>query len=57
MYYTLFNMLHDYIYGFGTTLTEHMELTLTILATIGSIFVTALPFLVVWRVLKSVVMR
>lgn len=57
MYYTLFNMLHAYIYGSGAVLTEHMDLTLTILATIGSIFVTALPFLVVWLVIRSVVMR
>ena len=57
MYYTLYDLLSKYIYGAGATLTSDMELTLTLLATIGSIFVTALPFLVVYLVIRSLVIR
>jgi len=57
MYYTLYDLLCKYIYGAGATLTDEMELTLTFLSTLGSIFVTVLPFLVVWLVIRSVVMR
>ena len=57
MYYTLYQLLCQYIYGPGAALTGEMELTLTLLSTIGSIFVTALPFLVVYLVIRSMVIR
>lgn len=57
MYYTLYELLSKYIYGAGATLTGEMELTLTFLSTLGSIFVTALPFLVVYLVIRSLVIR
>lgn len=57
MYYTLYNLLSQYIYGADAVLTGEMELTLTFLSTLGSIFVTTLPFLVVYLVIRSMVMR
>lgn len=57
MYYTLYALLSEYIYGSGATLTGEMQLTLTFLSTLGSIFVTALPFLVVYLVIRSLVIR
>ena len=57
MYYTLYDLLSQYIYGAGATLTGEMQLTLTFLSTLGSIFVTALPFLVVYLVIRSLVIR
>ena len=47
MYYTLFSILSDFIFGAGAELTEFQELVLTQLATIGSLFVVAIPFVVV----------
>ncbi len=52
IYFSLYALLQQYIYGADVVLTEHMELTLTLLATAGSLFVVALPFLLVWRVLR-----
>ena len=51
IYNELFLLLHTYIYGLAE-LTPDMNLTLTFLATAGSLFVVALPFLLVWQVIK-----
>ncbi len=52
IYFSLYALFQKFIYGADAVLTEHMELTLTILATAGSLFVVAIPFLLVWRVLR-----
>lgn len=52
MYFTLYNLLYEHIYGLETVLTADMELTLTIISTLGSLFVVALPFMLVWKVIK-----
>lgn len=54
MYYQLYSLLSQYIYGIDAVLTEFQELTLTILATCGSLFVVAIPFVLVWRVIKLI---
>lgn len=51
IYYNLFSLLHEHIYGFSE-LTADMNLTLTLLATAGSVFVVSLPFILVWQVIK-----
>ena len=48
MYYTLFALLRDFIYGEGVVLTQDMNLVLTLMATIGAVLVAALPFLVIF---------
>lgn len=52
MYFTLFDLLHQYIYGAETILTADMQLTLTICATLGALFVVVVPFIVAWRFIK-----
>lgn len=52
MYDTLYALLHEHIYGLDSVLTGDQTLTLTIISTIGALFIVALPFLVVWRVIK-----
>ena len=52
IYWSIYALLSKYIYGVGVTLSEDMELTLTILSTLGCLFVVALPFVLVWRVIK-----
>ena len=52
MYYDLFNMLSEYIYGAGAVLSADQSLVLTTLSTIGVLFVVAFPFVVVWRVIR-----
>ena len=55
MYFVLYNLLQQYIYGLDVALTPDMQLTLTLLSTIGSLFVALLPFFVVWRIIRVIV--
>lgn len=52
MYYELFQLLQTHIYGAEAVLTGDQTLTLTIMATIGALFVVCVPFLVVWRIIR-----
>lgn len=52
MYYQLYALLGEYLYGADAVLTGDQTLTLTLISTIGALFVIALPFLVVWRCIK-----
>lgn len=51
MYQSLYLLLQQYIYGLETQLTEHMDLTLTLMSTIGCLFVVSVPFIVVYKVI------
>ena len=51
IYQQLFELLHTYVYG-GAALTADMNLTLTIAATFGALFLVSLPFILVWGILK-----
>lgn len=54
MYLQLYSILQQYIYGADVVLTEFQDLTLTLLSTMGVIFVVSLPFLLVWRVVRLI---
>ena len=51
---TLYSLLHEYLYGLATELTPDMSLTLTLLSTIGCVFVVALPFLFGWKLVRNI---
>lgn len=51
IYTSLYNIIIQYIYGAETTLTADMQLTATILATIGSVFIVAIPFIIIKKVI------
>lgn len=53
IYQNIYDLIVQYIYG-GGALTADMELVTVTLATIACIFVFALPFLVVWKVIKMI---
>lgn len=53
IYQECFSLIQQYIYG-GVELTADMSLTATILATVASIFVFSLPFLIVLWVIKFI---
>lgn len=52
MYYKLFSILAGYIYGADVVLTGDQELTLTVISTLGVLFLVSLPFLMVWRFIR-----
>ncbi len=51
-YYQLYDLLSGYLYGADAVLTGDQTLTLTMISTIGALFVIAIPFVVVWRCIK-----
>ena len=53
IYQSLFDLIHTYVYG-GVTLTADMSLVATLISTAGCIFLVALPFLIVWKVIKMI---
>ena len=53
IYYQLYDLLHQYIYG-AVELTGEQILTLTQISTIGSLFCIGLPFVVVFWILRKV---
>ena len=54
IYQNLFELIKMYIYG-GVELTPSMELTATLISTLGSVFLVALPFILVLWVCKLVI--
>ena len=54
MYNELYQLLSDFFYGSGAELTVWMDMTLTVLSTIGLLFVFAMPFVVVWNGIKLI---
>ena len=54
IYQDCFDLIQQYIYG-GVELTSDMSLVATTLSTTACVFVFALPFLVVWKVIKLIV--
>lgn len=53
IYQSLFDLIHTYVYG-GVTLTADMNLVATLISTAGCIFLVALPFMIVWKVIKMI---
>lgn len=51
IYQDIYNIIVQYIYN-NAELTAHMDLVAVTLSTIGCVFVFAVPFLVVWRVIR-----
>lgn len=53
IYQNIFDLIHQYIYG-GVELTADMNLVTTLIATAGCIFIIAIPFLLVWKVIEFI---
>ena len=54
MYFQLYQILADFFYGSGVELTGWMDMTLTVLSTIGILFIFAVPFVVIWFGIKLI---
>lgn len=53
IYQSIFDLIHQYIYG-GVELSADMNLVATLIATAGCIFIIAIPFLTVWKVIELI---
>lgn len=51
MYQNLYELIQTSIYG-TMELTGDMELTLTIMSTLGCVFLISLPFLLIYKVIR-----
>ena len=54
MYFELYQILSDFIYGQGVELTGYMDMFLTVLSSIGVLFVFAVPFLISWWCIRFI---
>ena len=54
IYNALYEMIANAIYGGLSSLTGWQELTLTFIATCACLFVLVVPFLIVWKVIKTI---
>lgn len=54
IYQDIFDIVKQYIFG-GVELTANMDLVAITLSTIGCVFVFALPFVIVWRLIKILI--
>ena len=54
MYYEIYALLSEYIYGADAVLTGDQTLTLTIISTLGALFVVSLPFMVIGSIVRKI---
>lgn len=54
IYQTCFDLVEQYIYG-TVTVGSYQELVCIAVATIASLFVMAIPFIVVWCLIKLII--
>lgn len=54
VYQNIFNLIVNYIYGGAVTSGGYEELTAIICSTIACIFIFALPFIIVFRIIKVI---
>lgn len=53
IYQDIYDIIIQYIYN-NADLTAHMDLVAVTLSTIGCIFVFAVPFIVIWRLIRMI---
>lgn len=53
IYQSLYDLIAQYVYG-GVELTMHMDLICVLVATLGSLLVIAMPFVIVYFVIKFI---
>lgn len=54
IYQSLYDLLNTYVYGGELLAGSHQDLVATLLATIGVVFLVALPFMLVLKVIRMI---
>ena len=52
IYYPLFDMLVEFVWGNSAALDNYQYVVMTLVCTIACLAVIALPFVIVWRIIK-----
>lgn len=55
VYQNLYELIDKFIFNFTASTNANADLVCTLVATLGSIFLIALPFMVVWKVAKMII--
>lgn len=54
LYYTCYDLISYYIYGDNVPAGSFNELVCILVATAANLFLVALPFLLVWKILRMI---
>ena len=52
IYQGLYDLLVQYVFNGNVVVGSHQELVIIIISTIGWVFLTLLPFILVWKFIK-----
>lgn len=54
IYNNLYTLIEQYVFGNAIVTGSNQELIATLVATFGTLFVIAIPFALVWKVIKLI---
>lgn len=54
IYQPIYDLVNTYIYGGTVAVGSYQELCCIAVSTIGCLFVMALPFIIVWRIIRII---
>lgn len=54
IYNNLYTLIEQYVFGNAIAVGSNQELIATLVATFGTLFVIAIPFALVWKVIKLI---
>ena len=54
LYQTCYDLVATYVYGGSVTPGTHMDLVCTLVSTCANLFLVALPFLLVWKIIRMI---
>lgn len=54
MYQPLYDIVQTYVFGGVTPLGSNQELICMLVATFGCVFLVAIPFILVWRLILAI---
>lgn len=54
MYDSLYDLIQTYVFGGALELGSNQELVCMLIATFGCIFLVAIPFILVWRLIIAI---
>lgn len=54
IYQSLYDLLNTYVFGNSIVANSVQDLATTLISLCGTIFLVAIPFLVVWKIIKVI---
>lgn len=54
IYLDLYEIIDKFVFNFTASTNTNADLVCTLCATIGCVFLIALPFILVWKIIKTI---